>query len=797
MKLRYYAEFRSIKDKLYRIELHAAIATRAEELKLSSEPMQVDYESESLYQPIKLSDATVSILTPKILPELYTGENQGVQVRLYNKTDNTLEWCGYLTPNLYSSDYITAFDSVNLEAIDTLSSLENIKYEYLDKAATFRSFFDVLTHILDKADPNNVVKNVYIQKTNKLSKDSSLTLFDESLIHERNFFDEADEPSTMRDALSAMTQYYGMTITQWRDAYYLLDYDFINRGSMDFIKYDRATEKRSEINLLQTIKNVTEIGVSEGVGSISLGDVYNKVTVVANMNAISSLIPDLDDEEDLVNQNEDKNKYYESAETIDKEAYTLLTAFFKSKENWAYPKPNNDAGAIEEVTINNVQGIRSGVYWQKCDSYKNDDGEPSSVDWQTYLTFADVGEMINLNKPYLKLKNETIGIFQDGYLIIDLRFKLSTHLLAHDVLKSPADKFSYTKFGAGFTDTLIPCRLKIGDRYYDGEKWVLYSLYELKVTKDYFKNNINILESASDERWYRYVDADRLDRYTTAQEWAALPAGTTKDSGGYPLNNGIRKMYYYMRGASTRIFVTELFKNECTLRDRFYLARRNKEDDKVFDTERSLTNTVSYKMNLLDSGDGVAIKLPAEILVGALEFEIEKPNHLGAIPMWTTDGSAGATCRAFHFTDMVLRYTNSDSAIDVFNDRPDDLDTVYTNEISDNNVTEMDDITLNINTRSKGIASYSSGATKINDKLIYIDTIYSPIKDEAFIPEQILIDKLYSHYVSPKFRYQNCLNRSFDILSRIKENSLNKVMVVDRTSINYADESCLVNLIEV
>ena len=38
----------------------------------------------------------------------------------------------------------------------------------------------------------------------------------------------------------------------------------------------------------------------------------------------------------------------------------------------------------------------------------------------------------------------------------------------------------------------------------------------------------------------------------------------------------------------------------------------NKEGDKVFDDEKRLTNTVSYRFNLYDSTDGVAKKLPDE-----------------------------------------------------------------------------------------------------------------------------------------------------------------------------------------
>ena len=68
----------------------------------------------------------------------------------------------------------------------------------------------------------------------------------------------------------------------------------------------------------------------------------------------------------------------------------------------------------------------------------------------------------------------------------------------------------------------------------------------------------------------------------------------------------------------------------------------NKEGDKVFDEEKKLTNTVSYRFNLYDSTDGVAIKLPEDkILCGKINFELSTPNHLGVHPclLYTSDAA--------------------------------------------------------------------------------------------------------------------------------------------------------------
>lgn len=786
MKLRYYSNFKSIEEKTYRIEIYTLLATKSEELLLSSSPMQVEYETDELYKPLKMSNAVVEVLTGKVLSDLYTGENQGVEIRLYNITEDVLEWFGYLTPNLYSGDYVSNLDSLNLEAIDALASLENIKYSYISDDGSFCTILDVLVHIFDKADKNKIIPNVYIQKTNRLTKESPECMLSEIYVQERNFFDETGEPMTCREALEHIAKYFGMTVVQWKDGFYIIDYDFLNRGNLDFFVYNRAVKAISDKSLPVPVRNVTEIGITSGVASISLGNVYNKVSVVANLNTINEVIPDTFDEKDIINQNSDPNKYYEKNETIDSKVNILLTSFWKSKKNYDYKNPDVVG---DEITIDNYDTITNGVFWQKCDSYLAEDGEPSSLNWRTYLTFVHKS-LYKWDDKLLSLNKKGTVLFRGGSLIANISYKLSEHLLAHDALKTSDEVFSYTKYGAGFDNTLFPCRLSIGNYYYDGERWVSYDDYNLKKERDYYKSIAGTGHFAG-AKWYRYKDGYNYWRWVTKDRYNSL-TGVEKYSGDCEQNN----MFYYMEN-NVKIFVEEWYNNECYLQDRFYLVHKNKENDRVFDTEKSLTNTVSYKMNLTDSQDGVAIKFPNDIILnGVIVFELYIPNHLGKIPMYRTDATC-KTCKAVHISEISLVYSAENEKIDIYNNSSSDSDIVYSNVISDANVTEMEDIELLINSNARNIASYSNTATKIGKNFDYLKGIYNPFEDKMFLPEQLLIDKLYRHYRAPKFQYSNELKRSLSFLSRVRENSLNKTMVVNSMSIDYANECNHVQLIEV
>jgi hypothetical protein len=780
---------------MYRIEIHTVFATYSEELTLTDSPFTVEYESDTLYKPLKMSNSVTSILTDKILSDLYTAEGQNIEVRLYNKTDDILEWFGYMSPNLYSSDYITPLNIVELQAIDTVSVLENKKYSYINSSEVyFKSFKDVIMHILDIADPGKILSKLYFQETNRISKDVSTSLIEDIYIHERNFFDEANEPMNSRDVLEEISKYIGMTFIQYQDAYYMIDYDFIKNDELPFFVYDRINDTCGNVTIPSALLNVRNIGVSESAGSISLGDVYNKVSVVANMNQITNLCPELlDDEKDIVNQNSDPNKYYISNRDIDGKNHTLLNSFFKSKENWGYLIPSFSFIDIPaegvEVSIDNVNDIYSGVVWQKYSDYTTEDGEPSSLSWKTCVSFLQAYNMIGASrKTLLTLKNGEYSLFKGGYFIINIAYKMSGSFLPNDIIKTSDEAYSNTKYGAGFDNTTVPCKLYIDDYYYDGEVWRNRKYYTDRVARGYYKSTNNLTYQGA--IWYRYKDGFGDWRFVTKGEYDSTSG--EKASGGYDDRN---KVYAY-RENGENIFVEKWYHDECVLKDGFYLVHINKENDKVFDDEKRLTNTVSYRFNLYDSTDGVAIKLPDDkILCGKIRFELGTPNHLGKYPMYRTDGGCHP-CTAFHISDFTFKYTNNKVTYDIFNNAVDDSDVVYSNVINDNNVTEMDDIELLINSNAKNISSYSNCATKSGDKFDYLKAVYSPLHDKNVLPEQILIDKLYTHYKAPKFRYSNNLNRGFSILSRIYENSLKREMIVDQMNIDYANESCNVSLIE-
>ena len=781
-KLRYYSSFKDINENTIKIEIYknTTVTLQAEELLLSADAVSIQYQSSNIFQPLKQSAASINVLTNKVLSDLYTGKLNDIQIRIYK--NNSLFWLGYQTPNLYSSPYNDLYDELTIECIDTIAQLENIQYEYINGKNNITSFIDILYWIMDKTDSEKLINNIYVHTS--LSVDGNNKVMEKLSIQERNFFDEENESEKTKEVLEDIFSFLGMTLIQYQNSYYVIDYEAIKKGSFQFNCYDRNKQTSRVVTLSNDKRNLMSIGIAEASASISLGDVYNKINIIANTNSINQIVPDaIEDEEDIVNQNSDPNKYYLSTQDIDKKNYTLLNAYFKSANNYLYLNPYS----IDEVTNTNIDNISPATVWQKVADYETSE-EPSSLNWKTNISFIQTGGLLGgFEYQYLSLKAKPFVIYKSGYLIVDIKYKMSEHNKANDCLKTSDEVYSNTKFGAGFKNTMIPCRLSIGNKYYyDGENWISYNDYQLKVQRGYFKE-ITSQGHIAGAKWYRYKDSYGYWRWVSKATYDGL-TGVEKASGDCVQNN----MYWYKENG-TDIFVEEWYKNECFLRDRFYLVHINKEGDKVFDNEKSLTNTVSWRMNLADSEDGVAIRIPNNVIFGELTFDLYTPNHLGVRPMYRTDQEC-KYCNAFHISDLKLKYTTSDSIKNIFDNETYDPDVLYTNTIDDNYVNEFDDVKLKINTYNNKATSYSYVISN-ND---FIENVLNTNTNKSQKQEEHIIEKYVNHYSNPKFKYENNLiNKNITPFSIIHEETLNKDMIVNSINYNLNNDSAEVEIIEI
>lgn len=773
----YYSEFKDLNENIINIEIYKDVDTDidAKELLLSSDSVQINYEGgDDIFKPIKCSDTQINVLTDTVLTDLYTAKND---VYCIIKRNGSIMWYGYSTACLYQSDYVDT-DNLSLQFNDIISTLDTVQYSYFNDNSPV-SFYQLIKNIIKRVDKANLIENIYLHKSLKLNNIDDL--LNNLYIVERNLFDEEEEPETCKNILENIAKYLNSTITYFGNSIYIIDYSAID-SIKNFILYNLTDDTTSNVTLSGDIIDINS-NIYETNAAISIGENYNKIVVIANTNSSNSALPDMF--EGLINENSDPNKYYETAATVDNVDYTILNAFFKPNENYETNRPYNIITLEEVKEITPDTAGYGGSYFQRAAYYETAE-EPSSLSWDTYLTSVK-----SLTKDLIiKTKTDKFFCGKDGYFIIDLKYRFTEDWNAAECLKTSDEVYTKNKYTTGYTDTMFIAKLHVGDKYFDGDSWVDNSVYENKVNNGYYRNDLQGPAQVEGAKWYKYKDSHGWWVYCTKEDYDS--ATTQKLSGDCVTN-----FMYYFTENGTKIFVEESYYRECELQDGFYLVHKNKEGDKIFDTDYSLTNTVSWRYNLAESEDGVAIKLPKQIIYGNLYFELDNPTVLGKYPNYRTDIECHkANC--VHISEFKLKYTTSDSVVDIFNLETYESDIKYENVIDNDIVKSFDDIEMRINTFNSNAVSYSYVLNNSNGKIDYVDTLYNVKNNENLKSEEHYIKKYVDYYSVIKYTYSNNIyDKDIKPYTIFYENTLDKKFALNSITYNLAADAAEITVKEI
>lgn len=124
----YYGQFKDVKNMLWTVRIYKKDYSGAtQELLLGGDPLIINYEDDGdIFKSVVYSQCTIKVLTNKIL-NIYSKNIFDVKVEVYKEND--LYWFGYNTPNVYSSDYYSEVDEVEINAIDSLAALKYVNYQ--------------------------------------------------------------------------------------------------------------------------------------------------------------------------------------------------------------------------------------------------------------------------------------------------------------------------------------------------------------------------------------------------------------------------------------------------------------------------------------------------------------------------------------------------------------------------------------------------------------------------------------------------------------------------------------------
>lgn len=295
MGKKYVGEFSSIDNIDYKVEIEIPSGSGTQTITLGGSPFVTSANSDDkqIYEPIKGNGATIEVVTNDFLFDLYSEDPQGVKVTLNNTTENKVVFKGFLSPAMFNQGF-SYTDTIQLEAVDALSSLENIMYKTSDKS--IKTFLDIIKEILSQ-----YVKPKYLYVSDNVQLNSSSgteTILDKLSISTMNFFDQKSEEGVSDDdvawtclsVLEEICRYLGYIMMQVGEDIYMVDYDAIKGGSPYYYRYDLNTSTApTRVSVKHTHKIVGEDHFSDDA-TVSLDSVYNKVSVKSDVYVIDDTI---------------------------------------------------------------------------------------------------------------------------------------------------------------------------------------------------------------------------------------------------------------------------------------------------------------------------------------------------------------------------------------------------------------------------------------------------------------------------------------------------------------------------
>lgn len=787
----YSGEFADINGTNYKVQITTEGNTPSE-LTLGVPPFvtEMDSSEDTIYKPVKYQSATVKIISGDYLLDIYSGTAQGTKVELLQ--GNEVKWTGYVTPNLYDMGFDEDREEVEIECIDALSTLQYYKYQSANKSVV--RFVDIIDNLLQQC---NAYQHYYI--SGNIQLDESGSILDKLYISEQNFFDEKDDENvtdndvawTCQEVLEELCQYLGCTAIADGDSVYFLDYDAIKQGVNTYYKYSVGNTSTSEQVTVEFRKTIIASDHSENGATLSLDNVYNKVSVEDDFYTFENVIPDMF--ENLVNITKPTDSDLASSTNVNNGMYGEVV---QSEIDNAGDKTNNNMIVMLDRVYNpqkSSYGDYNAVFVKYFTNpnykfYKYNGTTRSEV---TELNYTDTKSLHGafIAKFGVKKLEDTFSDMQQIVIqMVGGEITLDDWLALNEI--SSVDFSDYIVMLNPPTDHIS--NDNITDYPY------LETRTDIDTTALFGGANAHLVISGSVN--FHYFSEDP---YPIPESESDISEGryTIDDGEGYLL----AKLQWGDRWWTGSYWSTR----EATFKIP-YVKDGAKSDDRRADNlmfkDNAFVNTVTWRIGTKEKGHLIPVDNTI-LLDGQPILTLYKPYD----PTYSSHGqyykSNCVFLKNFQIKAIVGDPTYSDA---------NDTDTIYTNIINDEYVTELDDIKFKVCTYDNKNPNYSSVAYKSqnhgNTVYQFVDTVNNlalgdqftgiirydgSVSDGSLRMEEQTIYRITNQYQTPSIKLKLNLRNDNKVWGLYKDSAIaDKFFIIDRINTDYKMNQQEVTLIE-
>lgn len=460
MGLRYRIPFKDFGNNEYVVEVYREdYQGTATELRGATSCFVVSGSDEDfIYTPIRTTTATINVLDSELLLDLYSINNQYAPVKLYK--NGSLEWTGYIKPEQFTQPYTPTPQSIGVECVSAISTLENIEYKPFSVSGNV-TLWELIKTLVNKAKGG--YKGIYIPNVYGNTSAVDIEVLKEITLIENNF---KSEEMNCLEVMEAVCKFLNWTLFDMGGYLYFVDSDW--QG--EYRLYNEAMTSYSTVQGNSVV--VQDVGFN-GSGSNTLDVVhgYNKASVKALNHVFDEPVKDEPYDiltpivhDYLVKAYKDKDEYHAVRKQFLKPMFWRLFQYKDGLTGETYSREEVEQMGLSR--LNNLLGalmLKEADY--KCKSLSN----TAPADDVKEFDYVDsvqirVGETSDAG---LNLMGLSPAIMMEGEYAVYADCAIS--------IDGTIDGYfddDMVKIENGFFNHVINIAVECGGKYYNGTSWV-------------------------------------------------------------------------------------------------------------------------------------------------------------------------------------------------------------------------------------------------------------------------------------------------------------------------------------
>lgn len=285
MGQRYGIHFKDYNNDSYEVRIYiAGYSGSVTELRGARSAFVVTGDDEGfVYNPIRTSTATINILDKNLLLDLFSINNQYAPVKLYK--NGSLIWTGYITPEQFTQPYLPTVETISVDCVSAISTLENIKYEQQTESG-FITAMDLLRYLISSASGGyEYVYIPHVYASSLSAYQSGENVLDKIELAEENF---TSDELMLSEVLTYLMQFFSWTLYDYEGSLYIIDADYTGQ-------YRQYNEELTSYTMAsKNSATLQDIGFAGNNNTIDVLPGFNKVTVKSINNVFDKILEEED-----------------------------------------------------------------------------------------------------------------------------------------------------------------------------------------------------------------------------------------------------------------------------------------------------------------------------------------------------------------------------------------------------------------------------------------------------------------------------------------------------------------------